>query len=313
MEINLRDWDNGNRREKEKFMENMLLRYSIDGVEEFDVGKLEEELFQSICLILTRIIASLEKYIKHDQSYVLHLKCIGMLLSTASAQNFALNSTNMLPIILRCIDYEYKTQEPNFVAALDVLQKMTVYSDKLRLALVNLKCIAMVEALLLHFYNSRELHSFGTSLILNLASIDVMDHTFEFVSVIKSFLSSPHLQPKHSAITMFSSVLSRRSSVVLNLGNWENVFVQHLSRLFLCSPLTYQYDTTELLSLLLIDNDNSRYANSIIKLCGTVLCLRYTVGGSSLLTVKDSSELKIKSSIPEENTVSEIPEVGIVV
>jgi hypothetical protein len=305
IELNIQNWDNGTKKGRAQFMEFIISRYSLNGIDEIDLTKINNELAMSVCLILARITASLEKCLKHHASNELYVKCMCILLATSIGQQYALSSSNLLPILLKCLDGDSNSID-DIITTLLVLRKIAIYNDDLRLSLVRLNTMKSALLLMLHHHSSRPLLAAASTLLLDLASLESKIIPIEFSEVVKCLLLSPHVLPKNSAVQMITSILARHASVELNFDEWKEELINQLSRMLICSSLIYQYDTVECLTLLFYNN---KYGVEITNICCSILCLRYTIGGSSLLTIKPTSDFRLVSATDEEKFISEIPEV----
>ena len=122
--------------------------------------------------------------------------------------------------------------------------------------------------------------------MLDLATVD--DSAAQALScVFRKLFNSTQISTKHSAVKMWTSALYTKSTVNISLDAWETEALVQLTRLLCCAPLAFQYDVSELLALVFAAPAGQSSIQAIIpqimKQCGAVLCLRYTLGGAGIV------------------------------
>lgn len=278
--------------------------YSIKGVEDFDVAKLNDELSEDICLLLPRIAAALDKALRKGESFCPHVMSMCTLLSTQVGQDFAMTSAIVLPEWMKCLSYEDNSRPTDFATLLKMLRKLCAFSEALRTVVFRLGALEKTTVILQRYYQSEEVHAAGISLILDLASVDANSSVFS--SMLRLLFNSPHLLCKLSSIRLMNSSLVTKSIAVINMDGWEDEAFKHLTRVLLCAPLTHQYDSAELLALMF--HMESMQSRAMV-LCAAVLCLRYTVGGHTIVSPPPNWPLKYSGAEGAE-AVTEVPEVS---
>ena len=299
-------WDaKSTRKSKLKMMTALLRTYEVeDGA--FDIPKLSSDLGDDICLLIPRIASMLGSDVhKRKHSFRLPIRCLGMLLLTNQGQDLAEASPNIMRTLVQTLgggEQQDTTlaREQDLVAALIMLRNVCSLSEHLRKSLLHYRAMTLVSSLQQRVHWSDPLQEAARHLLLDLASVDATSAR-ALSCVFRKLLNSPQVYTKHAAVQMWSSILCTKSAVHISLEGWETEALEQLTRLLLCAPLAVQYDVSELIALL-FSQVGSRGASggadeeggegrggegdSLLQLTrrvGAVLCLRYTVGGHSIV------------------------------
>eukprot|EP00602_Paraphysomonas_sp_CaronLab_P009901 CAMPEP_0185036228 /NCGR_PEP_ID=MMETSP1103-20130426/28867_1 /TAXON_ID=36769 /ORGANISM="Paraphysomonas bandaiensis, Strain Caron Lab Isolate" /LENGTH=1031 /DNA_ID=CAMNT_0027573691 /DNA_START=205 /DNA_END=3300 /DNA_ORIENTATION=- len=288
-------------------MEAICHRYVMEGVEDFDIGRINAEIGDEVCLLIPRIIGALESALQRKEPFGVYVRSVCALLSTHAGQECALSSSAVIPELLRCIQCESYAREDDIAVTLTMLRRVCTFSDRLRMYVIKLHGMEWTSSLMQRPNWSGVIHSAGCALMLDLATVGE-DASQEFSSLLRMLLNTPYLLSKHAAIRMISSALVTKSSARIVMRGWEEEVNCQIARVLLCAPIQYQYDTGELISLLFEDPAMSM---RMMTLCSAVLCLRYTVGGGSICTPKKNWDLRFPPPKDSDVFVSEVPEVLI--
>lgn len=308
-DLSVKAWDGATKQGKERIMVSIYNTYSILGVEDFDISKLNDDLGKDVCLLLPRIAAALEATLRKNESFRPHVLGICALLSSQIGQEFALSSSVVVPTLMKCMQCEINGNGrslQDFAILLKMIRKICAFSDALRAVVFHLRGLQYCSQLLQKCYKSEEAHNAGCALILDLATV-APEASVLFSNLLRAQLTSPHLRCKLSAIRLMTSSIATKCNIRLDLSTWADDASMHIARVLLCAPVVEQYDTAELLSLLFEDETMQLRA---MTLCSAVLCLRYTVGGNSI--VSPPAHWNLRFPVPEgADKVSEVPEVRI--
>ena len=277
--------------------------YSTIGVEEFDVAKLNAELSTEICLLLPRIAAGLESVLRKNEHFGPHVTSMCALLSTQMGQEYALSSKTVLPSLMKCLQCEANNLTEDFTAWLNVVRKVCACSESIRMVVYRTQGLERCTRVLQKYYLSESVQNAGRDLIMDLASVEPESNGFG--TAIYTLLTTPHLQCKVTAIRLMTAALVSRCGVRLDFNGWEEVANMHIARVLLCAPVSQQYEAAELLSLLF---ENDAMQPKAMDLCAAVLCLRYTVGGSSIVNPPDYWTYRFPVAAGGQ-VVGEVPEV----
>lgn len=265
-----------------------------------DVRKLEKEFSEYICLFIARITA----YLEHSTNvfyFAQPIKALYILSTSTVGQEYFLASPNTIGVLASCLDVNLNYDDKSLFVVFTFLRRIVSLNDDIRRLFLKHRSLESIEMLLLKYSTGKAIHAAGAFLILDLATIDPNPRSFS--NILRALLENEELLPKFTALKMVSTALVTKSAVQLIVDGFEELFLDNIIRLLLSAPLTYQYDTAELLSILYWE---PKFSNSVIRICSSVLCLRYTVGGNSLLQPREDWDMKFK--IPDEY-VLEVPEV----
>jgi hypothetical protein len=258
---------------------------------DFDVPRLSRELGRDLCLYLPRVASLLDaNLLKRKHSCEPHVRCLGMLLLTNAGQEFAVGSPNIMKTLARTLEVGSQAALPrdkDLIASLIMIRKVCATNEYLRKTMLHLRAMSLISTLLQRVHWSDPLQEAGRSLMLDLASAD-NNSALALSCVFRKLLNSPQLSTKHSAVKMWTSILYTNSAVSISVDGWESEALQQLTRLLCCAPLAFQYDVSELLALLFSCLPTRHSGLSVLlpqlmKQCGAVLCLRYTLGGGAIV------------------------------
>jgi len=292
--LSIRQWDSVGKASRIRIMSALLRKYAVDKSSlEFDIPRLSVEMKDEICLFIPRITSMLEQNLKkRKHSFQYHVKCLCMFLLTNVGQDLAESSPKIMKSLTLALDFDQSQQmnciprDSDLVAALVMIKKVCASSEYLRKVVLHFKAMSLVSTLLQRVHWSDALQTAGCNLLLDLATVDA-SAARALSCVFHKLFNSPQINTKHSAVKMWTSILYTKSAVTINLDGWETDALVQLTRLLCCAPLSFQYDTSELLALLF--SSASRHSGlrailpQLMKQCGAVLCLRYTLGGSSIV------------------------------
>jgi hypothetical protein len=204
------------------------------------------------------------------------------------------------------------SREEDLITSLVMLRKVCSLSEQLRRSLLHHRVMVLVSSLQLRVHWSDHLQEAARNLLLDLASVDDTA-ALALSCVFRKLLNSPQVFTKHSAVRMWTSVMCTNSAVAITLDGWEAEALEQLTRLLLCAPLAVQYDVSELIALLFTrcggeqeQGIGDEFLMRLMRRVGAVLCLRYTVGGSTLVQPPLDWNMKFFAGY-----VIEAPEVSV--
>jgi hypothetical protein len=306
--LTIKEWDNSSSKQRSKLLKEFYERYSCEGIDGFDIERLDDEIKNEIVLLISRIVAALEITIQRSDPIHYHVCVLCALISTNDGQTFAESSPNVVSALMQCLQSDIKTKENDLLISMIMIRRSCVFHEKLRAQIVNSRGMEIIGMVLQQNETSIKIQDAACALLLDLSTLN-QDTYLVLSNILRTLINTPHLLSKHSAVKILSSILITASPVVINFSDWEHEFIAQVTRLIICAPLIYQYDVGELISML-FEHENEIVRNGVMSVISALLCVRYTLGGNSIVEPPDHWEYLL--SIPsEQSSLHEVPEVGL--
>ena len=309
--LTTKEWDTSSLKQRIKLLKDCYERYSCEGIDSFDVERLEEEMSQEIVLLISRVVASLEitlqRQLDSSTSIYYHICVLCAFISTKDGQIFIESSPNVISVLMQCLQLDIKLKENDLLISMIMIRRSCLFYEKLRLQIVHLHGMEILGMILQQNEKSIQIQDAACALLLDLSSLN--QNTYLVLSsILRTLINTPYLLAKHSAIKILSSILITASPVVINFAEWEQEFIVQMTRMLICAPLLYQYDVGELISML-FESENEIVRNGVMSVISALLCVRYTIGGNSIVDPPDHWEYLFSPLSEQSSVVHEVPEV----
>ena len=229
-------WDHSPLSKKIELIRALIDKYSMSS-DEVSLFELENDLADFICLMIPRLLAVLGTQLQRNGRYADLMTCISSFLRTSKGLEYTLSSVAVLPLCLRGLRHDVDNAHPDdIVATLRALRFLAVCSDDIRLFLVNLgamemSCVVLQKSSVLNVLTE------GSHFLMDLATLNAQSNAI-FNDLIRRLFLTPTLATKHAAVLMLSYVYESHS-VSMCYRDWAHELHVELSRLLLCSTLTY--------------------------------------------------------------------------
>lgn len=310
--LTTKEWDTSSLKQRIKLLKYCYERYSCEGIDSFDVERLEEEMDQEIVLLISRVVASLEITLQRHSSdpstsVYYHICVLCALISTKDGQIFIESSPNVISVLMQCLQLDLKSKENDLLISMIMIRRSCVFYEKLRIQIVHLRGMEIIGMILQQNEKSIQIQDAACALLLDLSSLNQNTHLV-LSSILRTLINTPYLLAKHSAVKILSSILITASPVVINFAEWEHEFIAQMTRMLICAPLLYQYDVGELISML-FESENETVRNEVMSVISALLCVRYTLGGNSIVDPPDHWEYLFATPSEQSSIVHEVPEV----
>jgi hypothetical protein len=305
--LTIKEWDNSSSKHRSKLLKMFYERYSCEGIDGFDLERLEDEIKEEMALLISRVVAALEVTIQRSDPINYHVCVLCALISTNDGQAFAESSPNVISALMQCLRSDIKTKENDLLISMVMIRRSCVFNERLRTEIVKLRGMEVIGMVLQLNDTSLKIQDAACALLLDLSSLN--ENTYLILSnILRTLINTPHLLSKHSAIKIISSILITASPVVINFSEWEHEFLVQITRLLICAPLQYQYDVGELISML-FEHDNEIVRTGVMSVISALLCVRYTLGGNSIVEPPEHWDYLLHSPTDKSSLVHEVPEV----
>ena len=282
-------WDSVGVASRVSIMAALLKKFELeDG--SLDIPRLSKEMNDTICLFIPRITSMLETNLqKRTQPFYHHVTCLCMMLLTDPGQQLACDSPLVMNTLAKTLEYDQcvdegkkPPRENDLIASLVMLKKVCCLNDSLRKTILHLRAMSLVSTLMQRVHHCEPLQEAGRHFLLDLATVDE-SASMSLTVACRKLLNSAQLGPKQSAAKIWTAILRTNTAVTITIDDWGAEAENQLTRLLLCAPLSVQYDMSALLSVVFSKEASSELANRMMNMCGAVMCLRYTLGGGSLV------------------------------
>lgn len=306
--LTVKEWDNSSIKQRNKLLKQFHERYTCDGIDGYDIDRMEDELNKEIVLLMSRIVAALETMLQKSHSYSLHyyICTLCALITTSEGQIFAETSPNIITVLMQCLQFDIKIKEDDLMISLIMIRRSCIFNEKLRAAIVDQNGIDILGSILQQKETSQKVQEAACTFLLDLSTLN-QNTSAALSNILRTLLNTPFLVSKHAAIKIISSILITASPVVVNFIGWEQEFIVQMTRVLICAPLQYQYDAGELISML-FESDNEAVRNGLMTVISGLLCVRYTLGGTPIVDPPQQWEYLFPRT-DQEVQVSEVPEV----
>jgi hypothetical protein len=302
--LTVKEWDSASSKQRIKLLKDFIERYTCQGIDGYDTERMDDEL-QNITFLISRIVAALEITLQRSHPIHLHVTVLCALIATNDGQTFAESSPNAITALMQCLQSDIKTKENDLFVSLVMIRRTSSLNEKLRNLIVESRGMDILGTILQLNESSQKIQDEACAFLLDLSSLN--QNTYLVLStILRSLVNSPFLLAKAAAVKLLSAILITASPIQINFSDWEHEFIVQMTRLLLCAPLAHQYDVSELISML-FEHENDRVREGLMSVISALLCVRYTVGGHSIVDPPEYWDYLFPST--GEDVVHEVPEV----
>jgi hypothetical protein len=303
--LTVKEWDSASSKQRIKLLKDFIARYTCEGIDGYDTERMNDEL-QNIIFLISRIVAALEITLQRSNSIHLHVSVLCALIATSEGQTFAESSPNAITVLMQCLQSDLKSKENDLSVSLVMIRRTCSLNEKLRNLIVDSRGMDILGVILQLNESSQKIQDEACAFLLDLSTLNE-NTSLAFSTILRSLVNSPFLLSKASAVKLFSSILITASPIQINFSDWEHEFIVQMTRVLLCAPLQYQYDASELISML-FEHENDVVREGLMTTISALLCVRYTVGGHSIVDPPEHWDYLFPSA-DADDVVHEVPEV----